>query len=166
MRERINVYVPPELLRQLIDLSERKRVSRSAIVEAAVSSFLSLDGSERMEAALARRLDRLTRQVQRLERDLTIGTETLALFIRFWLTVTPGLPTDAQASAQAMGRERFENFVETLGRRLSKGKNFLREVGLEDVRTSEPAPLQDKPRDIHEQSADPPHARQPGDGTP
>ncbi|MBB5051860.1 MULTISPECIES: ribbon-helix-helix domain-containing protein [Afipia] len=139
MRERINVYVPPELLRQLIDLSERKRVSRSAIVEAAVSSFLSPDGSERMEAALARRLDRLTRQVQRLERDVTIGTETLALFIRFWLTVTPGLPADAQASAQAMGRERFENFVETLGRRLSRGASFLQEAPFEGIRRSDPA---------------------------
>lgn len=147
MRERINVYVPPELLRQLIDLSERKRVSRSAIVEAAVTSFLSPDGSERMEAALARRLDRLSRQVQRLERDLTIGTETLALFVRFWLTVTPGLPAEAQASAQARGRERFENFVETLGRRLSKGTNFLQEVPFEGTRTSDSAPMQAQQRD-------------------
>lgn len=139
MKERINVYFPPELLRQLIDLSERKRISRSAIVEAAVASFLSPDGSERMEAALARRLDRLSRQVQRLERDLTIGTETLALFVRFWLTVTPPLPTEAQSSAQAQGRERFENFIEALGRRLSKGTNFLKDVQFDGIRGSESA---------------------------
>lgn len=140
MRERINVYIPPELLRQLIDLSARKRVSRSAIVEAAIASFLSPDGSERMEAALARRLDRLSRQVQRLERDMTIGTEALALFVRFWLTVTPTLPPDAQVSAQARGRERYEDFVETLGRRLSKGGTLLQEVPFEAVRTPKPEP--------------------------
>ncbi len=135
MRERINVYFPPELLRQLVDLSDRKRISRSSIVEAAVKSFLSPDGSERMEAALSRRFDRLSRQVQRLERDVTISTETLALFVRFWLTVTPPLSADAQASAQAKGRERFEDFVDALGRRLSKGMNFLQEVPIEGIRS-------------------------------
>ncbi|MGV0821045.1 ribbon-helix-helix domain-containing protein [Martelella sp. AMO21009] len=128
MRSRMNVYFPPEMLKQIADLADRKGLSRSAIVEAAVASFLSPDGSDRMEAAFTRRLDRLTRQVQRLERDVGISAETLALFIRFWLTITPPLPEDAQSSAQIKGRERFEGFVETLGRRLQKGQSFLREV--------------------------------------
>jgi hypothetical protein len=128
MRVRTNVYFPPEILRQLIDLSDRKKMSRSSIVEAAVTSFLSPDGADRTEAAFARRLDRLSRQVQRLERDVTIGTETLALFIRFWLTITPPLPADAQASAQAKGRERYENFVDALARRLAKGQTLLQEI--------------------------------------
>jgi hypothetical protein len=124
----MNVYFPPELLRQLIDLADRKRLSRSSIVEAAVTSFLSPDGTDRTEAAFARRLDRLSRQMQRLERDLSIATETLALFVRFWLTVTPQLPPDAQAAAQAKGRERFEAFVEALGRRLAQGRTLLHDI--------------------------------------
>lgn len=139
MRSRMNVYFPPEMLKQIADLADRKGLSRSAIVEAAVASFLSPDGSDRMEAAFTRRLDRLTRQVQRLERDVGISAETLALFIRFWLTITPPLPEDAQSSAQIKGRERFEGFVETLGRRLQKGQSFLREIP-EDVNA---APRQD-----------------------
>ena len=126
MRSRMNVYFPPEMLKQIADLADRKGLSRSAIVEAAVASFLSPDGPDRMEAAFTRRLDRLTRQVQRLERDVGISAETLALFIRFWLTITPPLPEDAQSSAQIKGRERFEGFVETLGRRLQKGQSVLR----------------------------------------
>jgi hypothetical protein len=137
MRLRTNVYFPPEVLRQLIDLSDRKKVSRSSIVEAAVTSFLSPDGADRTEAAFTRRLDRLSRQVQRLERDVAIGTETLALFVRFWLTVAPSLPADAQASAQAKGRERYENFVETLGRRLAKGQTLLREIPEEVGRSAD-----------------------------
>ncbi|MEO1985161.1 MAG: CopG family transcriptional regulator [Martelella sp.] len=128
MRSRMNVYFPPEMLKQIADLADRKGLSRSAIVEAAVASFLSPDGSDRMEAAFTRRLDRLTRQVQRLERDVGISAETLALFIRFWLTITPPLPEDAQSAAQIKGRERFEGFVETLGRRLQKGQSFLNEI--------------------------------------
>jgi hypothetical protein len=69
MRLRTNVYFPPNILRQLIDLSVRKRVSRSSIVEATVTTFLSLDGADRTEAARTRRLDRVSRQVQRPERN-------------------------------------------------------------------------------------------------
>lgn len=138
MRDRMNVYFPPELLKQVSDLADRQKLSRSAIVEAAVASFLSPDGSDRREAAFTRRLDRLSRQIQRLERDVGLTAETLALFVRFWLTVTPPLPNDAQAAAQAKGRERFEGFVEALGRRLQKGQSFLREIP-EDIVRQEPA---------------------------
>ena len=134
MRDRMNVYFPPELLRQIADLADRKNLSRSAIVEAAVVSFLSPDGADRREAAFTRRLDRLSRQMQRLERDVGLTAETLALFIRFWLTITPPLPNDAQAVAQLKGRERFEGFVEALGRRLQKGQSFLREIPEDVVR--------------------------------
>ena len=128
MRDRMNVYFPPEMLKQIADLADRKKLSRSAIVEAAVASFLSPDGADKREAAFTRRLDRMSRQLQRLERDLGVTAETLALFVRFWLTITPPLPNDAQAAAQIKGRERFEGFVETLGRRLQKGQSFLREI--------------------------------------
>ena len=138
MRDRMNVYFPPELLKQISELAERKRLSRSAIVEAAVVSFLSPDGADRREAAFTRRLDRLSRQMQRLERDVGLTAESLALFIRFWLTITPPLPNDAQAAAQAKGRDRFEGFVEALGRRLQKGQSFLREIP-EDIGRQEPA---------------------------
>ena len=138
MRDRMNVYFPPELLKQISELAVRRKLSRSAIVEAAVASFLSPDGADRREAAFTRRLDRLSRQMQRLERDVGLTAETLALFIRFWLTITPPLPNDAQAAAQATGRERFEGFVEALGRRLQKGQSFLREIP-EDIRGQEPA---------------------------
>ena len=138
MRDRMNVYFPPELLKQISELADRKRLSRSAIVEAAVVSFLSPDGAGRREAAFTRRLDRLSRQMQRLERDVGLTAESLALFIRFWLTITPPLPNDAQAAAQAKGRDRFEGFVEALGRRLQKGQSFLREIP-EDIGRQEPA---------------------------
>ena len=99
----------------------------------------AIDGEERAlldrlrrEAAFARRLDRLSRQVQRLERNTGIAIEALALFVRFWLTITPPLPADAQAAAQVKGRERYEGFVEALGRRLQKGQSLLQEIP-EDV---------------------------------
>lgn len=128
MRDRLNLTLPVEMIEKIRDLSERKNISRSAIVEAAIASFLSPDEADRREAAFARRMDRLSRQVQRIERDLGVTAETVALFVRFWLTITPPLPSDANATAQVKGRERYEGFIETLGMRLQKGQSFLREI--------------------------------------
>ena len=128
MKDRLNLTLPVEMISRINELSERKKIPRSAIVEAAVASFLSPDAADRREAAFTRRMDRLSRQAQRIERDLGVTAETLALFVRFWLTITPPLPGDAQATAQMKGRERFEGFVETLGKRLQKGQSFLREI--------------------------------------
>jgi predicted transcriptional regulator len=128
MRTKHTFRLPPDLAAQLAEYASRKRVPQALVVETALSSFLSPDSSERMEAALGRRLDRLTRQVERLERHSTISNEALALFVRFWLTVTPPLPDTAQPAAQAKGRERYEGFVEALGRRLAKGQTLAQEV--------------------------------------
>ena len=130
-KPRLSVYLDPEIMTHLIELARRKEQSKSLIAEAAITSFLTPDDADRHEAALVRRLDLLTRQGERLERDLTIAVEALALFIRFWLTVTPPLPDSAQAAAQAKGRERYESFLETLGRRLAKGQSLLREVSID-----------------------------------
>jgi hypothetical protein len=128
----MNVYLSPELLQEVADFAARKKLSQSAIMEAAIMSFMSPDGTERREAAFTRRLDRLIRQIQRLERNTGVTMETLALFVRFLLTITPPLPPDAQASAQAKGQKRYAEFVEALGRRRPWGQRFLDEIP-EDV---------------------------------
>jgi predicted transcriptional regulator len=120
--------LPCELTARLDDYAAQKRVPKVQIVEAALDSYLSPDGADRLEAALARRLDRMTRAIERLERHSTITTESLALFIRFWLTHTPPLPDTTQTAAQAKGRERYEGFVEALGRRLARGVSLLDEI--------------------------------------
>jgi predicted transcriptional regulator len=131
MRTKHTFRLPPDLAGQLADYADRKRIPQALVVETALSTFLSPDSSERMEAALGRRLDRLTRQLERLERHVAISNEALALFVRFWLTATPPLPDTAQAAAQTKGRERYEGFVEALGRRLARGQSLAREVSVD-----------------------------------
>ncbi|VDC49832.1 CopG family transcriptional regulator [Brevundimonas mediterranea] len=127
-KSRMNVYFEPDLLKKVEALALRRNVSKSAVIEAAVASFLSADASERLEAVFARRMDKLGRQVEGLDEDLAILGETLSLFIRFWLTVTPPLPDSAQTSARAKGAERFDGFLQSLGRRLATGDRFLKEL--------------------------------------
>ena len=132
MRLKHTFRLPPDLSARLADHAARKRVAQTQVVEAALLSFLSPDGSDRLEAAIGRRLDRLSRQTDRLERHVEISNEAMALFVRFWLTTTPPLPDTAQAAAQASGRQRYRGFVEALGRRMETGRSLARELS-EDV---------------------------------
>src|SRR5277367_6185215 len=107
MRIKHTFRLPPALSAQLADYAGRKRTSQALIVETALASFLSPDGSERLEAAISRRLDRHTRQLERLENHIKVSNEAIALFVRFWLTTTPPLPDTVRAAAQASGDERY-----------------------------------------------------------
>jgi hypothetical protein len=59
--------------------------------------------------------------------------------VRFWLTANPPLPDTAQPAAQAKGRERYESFVEALGRRLARGQTLAQEISL-DVEPAQASP--------------------------
>ena len=128
MKPRLNIYIEHALVRQLEQAAARAGSSKSGMVEAALVSFFSPDGGDRREAAMARRLDRLTRQYGRLERNQQITLETLALFVRHHLTATAPLPPSEQAAALAKGEERFTRFIEQLGRELAGGRSLVRDV--------------------------------------
>jgi len=127
-KTRMNVYFDPDLLKKVEALALRRNISKSAVIEASVASFLSADASERLEAVFARRMDRIGRQIDGLDEDLVILGETLSLFVEYWMTITPPLPEAAHASAKAKGSERFAKFLITLGRRLATGDRFLKEL--------------------------------------
>lgn len=116
----------------LADYAARRDQSQSMIAEAAIASFLSPDDAERREAVVAKRLDQLDRRINRLERDMGIAVETLAVFVRFWLMTTPALPEPAAEAARAKTAERYEAFITALGRRLAKGPKLRQEIS-EDV---------------------------------
>ncbi|MEL7869786.1 CopG family transcriptional regulator, partial [Pseudomonas aeruginosa] len=90
--------------------------------------WLSPDAADQREAAIAKRLDRLSRQAERMERDQNIAIETLALFIRYYLTVSTPVPEAHQDAARAQGKARFEQFTEQLGRHLLRGRSLVRDV--------------------------------------
>lgn len=130
------IYLDPEVERTLAEFAARRDQSQSMIAEAAIASFLSPDDAERREAIIAKRLDQLDRRMTRLARDVGIAVESIAVFIRFWITTTPALPEPAAQAARAKSNERYEAFVTALGRRLAKGPKLRQEIS-EDVAESE-----------------------------
>jgi predicted transcriptional regulator len=136
MKVATKVFLPPVTVRKLDAVSRRTGRGKSEIARAAIESYLSPDSAEAAEAVLTRRLDRLSRQMDRHERDLTIATEAVALFIRTWLKVTPAMSTAEDRAATAKGQERYAAFVGRLAQRISDGRLLRGEV-LVDVMTDD-----------------------------
>ncbi len=127
-RKRLNLFIEPEHAKRLDALATMKGLSKSSIVAAALASFLSPDSGDQREAAIAKRLDRLSRHLDKLERDQNILIETLALYVRYFLTVSTPVPEAHQDAARAQGRARFAQFVEQLGRHLLRGRSLVKDV--------------------------------------
>lgn len=127
-RARLNLFIEPEHARRLGQLAAMKGVSKSSIIAAALASWLSPDSGDQREAATTKRLDRLSRQFERLERDQSILIEALALYVRYFLTVSTPVPESHQEAARAQGKARYSQFVEQLGRHLMRGQSLVKDV--------------------------------------
>ena len=131
MKVQAKVFLPGDVARALDEAARRMRRSKSEIMVAALASYLSPDGAEATEAAMTRRLDRMSRQIERLERDVTISNEAVALFVRTWLRNAPSTTPSEDQAAVDLGRERYARFVEALGRRISEGHLLRDQVSTE-----------------------------------
>lgn len=128
------------LVKRVEERARQRGVTRTDVVEAALAALLSPDHEERIEALLTRRIDRIFRILERLEWHGDLANETLALFVRHWLTSTTPLPESALAAAQATGKRRWEGFVEALARRMETGTRLSAELArdLPATRQSDP----------------------------
>lgn len=124
MKSRRHIYIEEELTDRLQLLAAKPGSSRSAIVSDAVRAYLDRQGADELDSRFKTRFDRLTRQLREIERDVSIVMETLALYVRYDLTVTAPPPDRERAAANAIGHERFQAFVEQVGRRLAKGRSL------------------------------------------
>lgn len=125
---RHQLFLPKDMSERLGALGSKTRASRSAILAAALSSYLDNQGRSEMEGTFALRLERMSRQLARIERDGHIILESLALFVRYMLTVNAPLAEEDEV-ARAIGRDRFAAFIARVGQQLASGK---RSFGSED----------------------------------
>jgi hypothetical protein len=102
-------------------LARAPGASKSALLAAAVGAWLDRRGTDELEQRFARRLDRLSDQLARIERDGQVQVESLALFIRYMLAVNAPLAEEDEAG-RTIARERFAAFVERVARQLASGR--------------------------------------------
>jgi hypothetical protein len=136
-KKRYTLYLSRPLARQFDLIARQRHGGKSALVEEALRASLVPERHPGVEEVLARRLDELNKSVSSIRRDVAIATETLALFVRYYLTITPPLPQSEQEPARLLGKERFQVFVAQIGRRLAGDQRLVSEV-LETIAANEP----------------------------
>ena len=110
-KPRINLRLRADLYEQLKLAAMSPRVTISEIVEAALDAYFDPLGQAGEASAMIARLDRLEAHSGSLERDIAVASETMALFVRYWLSVTPPLPEIDRSAGEALGNKRFERFM-------------------------------------------------------
>lgn len=124
MKVRLNLYIDRAISDALEALASKPGGNKSHLVNDALADWLDRQASKKIDALVKVRLDRMSREQERIRRDIEVVLESLSLFVRYQLTVTAPLP-DADSAARAVGRERFEAFVSQVGRQLASGARTL-----------------------------------------
>jgi hypothetical protein len=134
---RLTVYLSASVADRLAIACKRPGANRSKLVDRALDQFLGTQGGQANDAQLFRRLDIMSKQATRSDRNIAVILETLGLFVRYYLTVTPPLPKSEQDPARALGNQRFEAFVAQIGKRLASGQSSVRDV-MERIAANDP----------------------------
>ena len=121
---RHQLFLPRVLSERLEALARGPGPSKSKILAEALATFLDRKGDDALELRFMGRLDRLSNQLARIERNGQVELESLALFVRYMLTVNAPLP-EGDKAAQAIGRDRFQAFVERVAQQLASGRLSL-----------------------------------------
>jgi predicted transcriptional regulator len=127
-KKRYTLYISRPLARRFDLIAQQRNGAKSALVEEALRAVLEPQQHAGLEEGLARRLNELNRVVAGLRREMAVATETLAIFVRYFLTVTPPLPQDEQEPARLLGRERYQVLLTEVGRRVAENERLVAEV--------------------------------------
>lgn len=126
-RERVRrAQIHPRLLadtaKRVRTVAAAKGSSQSSVIEAALASYLD-DSAER--AVILRRLDRLSRAIGKVNRDVSIVADALSIFIQVWLVQTSRIPDHERIKAEQNAERRFTHFKEQLAGRIATGRSFI-----------------------------------------
>ncbi len=121
---RQNLYLDLELSKALDVLANKPGATKSGIVNDALAAWITRRGAGQIDDLLKPRLDRMSRDIDRIARDVEVLLESLLLFVRYQLMVTAPLP-EGDSAARAIGRERFEAFIAQVGRQIGSGKRSI-----------------------------------------
>lgn len=124
MKFRQNLYLDRSVADALDALAARPGANKSRIVNDALAAYLANRAASQIDEQLRLRLDRLSREHEAIRRDLEVLLESLSLFIQHQLTVGAPLP-DNDPAAVAIGRDRFEKFINRVGRQIAAGRSTL-----------------------------------------
>ena len=125
---RYQLFLPEELSGRFEALAAKPGASKSAILVDALTDWLGRQAVSELENRFSARLDRMSLALGRIERDGHILLESLALFVRYQLMIQAPL-ADSDDAARAIGRDRFNAFVERVAEAMANGNRTLGAAG-------------------------------------
>jgi hypothetical protein len=124
-RQQIFPYVTRPLRKRLRLYAAQRGSTESSVVEAALLSYLDADVTDR--ALMIRRLDRVTRTVGALRRDVDLLSQGFGVFVQLWFAHTPRLPDEAKGAAEREAVRRYSQFLDHVVREIDSGRRFAHE---------------------------------------
>lgn len=119
---RIQPYISDNTYKQLKKESHLPGRTISAIIEAALQEYF--DDAKDFPLVL-RRLDRIQRAIERVERDQQMLTEAFAVFVQIWFAHTPKIDNDSRNAAQRQAMDRYNQFIDFVANKITSGHRFI-----------------------------------------
>jgi uncharacterized protein YdcH (DUF465 family) len=123
---KVTVRLTEEVYQRLSSATARPGFGKSMVVEAALERFLNPAVS--VEDVVQERFDDMTARFDRLEHDIRMTAETVALHARYHLSIIPQMPQSRQQEAALLGDERFMVLAEQVDRRVRQGRPLMHET--------------------------------------
>lgn len=110
-KPRVNLRLSTKLNAELCRRADAYGLTKTAIVEEALSQYLNPESAKRIETRLLERMDGFDERLGDMERDLAVTLEAFGQFVFYWLARTDPLPDGEREAAQALAERRFKFFV-------------------------------------------------------
>lgn len=127
MKRRHEFNLDEDISERLAVLASKPGASKSAIMIEALRAYLDRRGANELDERFKARLEKLSTQLGRIERDQQIVAETLALLARFQVMATAPF-SDSDRAARSIAQERFRTFLEQVSRRVTSGRSLIEDV--------------------------------------
>ena len=124
MKIRQNLYIERKVSEAIEAIAGGPGANKSRLVNEALAAWLARRGTKEIDDLFKGRLDLMSREIAGARRDIEIVLESLALLVRYQLTVTAPL-AEGDEAGRAQGRARFEAFIIEVGRQLAAGRRTL-----------------------------------------
>jgi predicted transcriptional regulator len=125
-RDQIFPYLTPALRKRLRLYASRRGSTESSVVERALVDYFDGDVTDR--ALILRRLDRQTRGLATLQRDVELLAQGFGVFVQLWFAHTARIADDSRAAAEKEALRRYSQFLDHVVSEIASGRRFAREA--------------------------------------
>lgn len=121
---RYQLFLPKALSDRFEEMVRAGGATKSALLADALEMWLDRRGASDVEIWFGGRLDRISRQLSRLDRNDRVALESTAIVARYIFTNLIPVPENDKV-AMAHGRDRFERMVQRVGEALATGRQSI-----------------------------------------